>query len=563
MTEYWFAARALSAVMFAFALYVFLIWARRPERKPFLAMAFLLADMGLYDLFISMVYASPSALESIPWLRLASAADSAAVPLFLWYLTAYTRLVRARELAICAAAFGLLAAALLFAPGDLAWIASAPFSFEVTLPAIGAIAFHQVKAGPLEAICLLAGLPFLAYFLSVIRKFAALGHKGEARGLALALATVFLALVNDSLVDAGIYRFLYLTEYAWALALVFLVYRSLQELMSKAEEAGALAASEARLRAMVEHMPFNIWMCDAAGRLIMQNASDVSTVGDHVGETYEQWAKGDSKAVAFAEFSRRALGGEVVDQAMSYKIAGLEKTYRDIIAPALSNGRVIGTVGIGIDITEMVTVERELKSRLTEKEVLLREIHHRVKNNLQVIASLLSLRADELSDPQSKEAFQNVQREVRAISHVHESLYLSDNVAAIDFSEYLRSLAHELLGIRAGPGIETAFELDSLFFEIETAIPCALIANELITNSLKHAMRGRKTGLVTISLRSTGERRAVMAVEDDGEGIPEGVFAGGGSSIGMLLVSSLATQLRGRVAIGGPRRSRVEVIFPY
>jgi PAS domain S-box-containing protein len=563
MPDYWVAARSLSVAMLGFAAYLFLLWARKRSRRKDLALAALFVVMGLYDYSVSRVYAAVLPADSIPWLRLVSAADELAAAAFLWYLAEYTGVVRRRSLVLLSALFVILAALALGAPGDLAWVASRPLEFTFKLPFLPEVAFRQVRSGPLGILSAVAGLGFIGYCIRVVRRYAKGGHPVEVRGFAAVIVGVFLAILNDTLVGMGAYRFIFLTEYAWAAALVFLTWRSSQDTLLGAEAMEDLARSEARLRAMVENVPFNMWICDSEGRLILQNAADIAAVGDHVGETYSDWKGPKGNPTAFAEQGRRALGGEIVDQNLTYEVAGRKRTYREIIAPAVTNGAIIGTVGIGIDISEAEKIEEELRTRLAEKEALLRELHHRVKNNLQVIVSLVNIRVHALGDEASKAAFLAIQRQVHAIARVHESLYLSGNLATIEFGAYLRILVGELVAMNDGGGIETAFELDEVQLGIGTAIPVALIVNELVTNSLKHAFVGRPSGRLAVCLRKLAGPEALLAVEDDGPGIPGDDGAGGKvPTLGMVLVSSLSAQLGGRLVVCGPRRNRVELVFP-
>jgi PAS domain S-box-containing protein len=548
--------------MFAFAAYLFLLWAKKRVRRADLVLALLFIAMGFYDIFVSRVYAIPRAQDAIHWLRLVSAAEDVIAIIFLWYLSEYTGLVSVLALAVCVSFFCMLAAAEILAPPDLVWLASKPLLFSVKLPFLPEIPFSLFSSGPLVTIGEIAGLLYFIYCVIIDRRYASLGRRSEARGHAWVLAAIFLAILNDSLVSRGVYRFLLLTEYAWAASLIALTSRSIDEILAGAAVTERLEKSEARLRAMVEHVPFNIWMCDVDGRLIMQNAADIATVGKHLGEHYEEWTTPNAGLPLFAQMSRRALSGEAVDQNVSYEVDGEMRIFRDIIVPAFSGSAIIGSVGVGIDISEQMRAKGELEARLAEKEVLLREIHHRVKNNLQVVASLVNLRADSLEDHRAKEVFIAVQSQVDAIARVHESLYRSDNLATIDFGDYLQKLVGELFAMRSNGRIETVFDIESLALDIDAAIPCALIANELVTNSLKHAFQGRRSGRLAISLRRLDADFVVLAVEDDGEGIPEKIATAGGSSIGMVLVSSLASQLHGTLSIGGPRRNRVELRFP-
>ena len=563
MTGYWEVAQSLSVVMFSFAAFLTLFWLRKRDRRKDLALALLFAVMGLYDHSVSKVYSAGGPAESLPWLRLLSAADDAGAPIFLWYLSTYTGMVRAHVLKTVAAIFGVFALAELLAPGDLALIAASPLTFTVRLPLLPPLEYSVVKAGPLAMIAALAGIVFASYCLFTIHRYAVSGHRREAKGFYAMIVVVMAAIVNDTLVGSGVYRFLFLTEYAWACVLVFLAYRSSEEILMGAEAARMLDKSEAQLRAMVEHVPFNIWMCDTDGRLILQNAADIATVGDHVGETYEQWTKPGGEPSQFALFSRRALSGEVVDERVSYVVGDETRTYRDIIAPARSAGGLIGSVGIGIDVTDQVRAEGELKARLAEKEVLLRELHHRVKNNLQIIASLMNIRAETLTDEATKEAFFAIERQVHAIARVHASLHLSDNLATIDFGDYLDDLAHELRSLHNAANIEIAMEVEHLLMGIESAMPCSLIANELLVNCFKHSFRNRATGRLVVCLKRVDDDAALLAVEDDGPGIPRGATAPEKSAVGLILVASLAAQIGGTLSVVEPARNRVEVRFPW
>jgi PAS domain S-box-containing protein len=567
MAESWSVARALAVAMFAFFVYLSLLWARRTDQRRTLALALLFLVAGLYDVFASLAYSGSGNQDAIPWRRLVAASADIAAPLFFLYLSMCIGDAPRRALALWSSVFGLLAAAQMLAPGNLVWAH-----------------VDKLFSAAINALATTARLAILVHCLRLLARSSASGPGREARGMAWVLAALALAAVNDYLVGLGVYRSIFLAEYAWAASLIYLAYRSADRILTGDEALQRIDKSEARLRAMVEHAPFNIWMCDAEGRLILQNAADVATVGNHVGQLYSEWVDPWGKPSLFSELSRKALSGEVVERVLTYEVGGRLRVFRDILSPAWAGGGIIGSVGVGIDITEQARAEEEQKARLAEKELLLREIHHRVKNNLQVIASLVSLRAEDVSDEPSKEAFLEVQRQVYAIAHVHESLYLSDNLATIDFGDYLRKLADELLALYGGKAVAASLEIDSLYLDIEKAIPCALIANELITNSLKHAFRDRAFGHLAVSLRPLEGGLASMAIEDDGQGIPErgaggpasGLAGGpasgpaggpasgpaGGSSLGLLLVSSLAAQLRGSISIGGPSRNRIELRFP-
>ena len=237
-----------------------------------------------------------------------------------------------------------------------------------------------------------AGLAMAAAVLGVWRPRSDDRRGGVAAPI---LFGVFcLSILVDLLVLLGIIALPFLAPWFGALFLVFVArLRGGRGGLSKgAPGKGRDDESEARLRAMVEHAPYNIWMCDAEGRIILQNAFDIATVGDHVGELYSEWTTPDGELSDFGEMSRRALSGEVVDQTLRYRVGDRPRVHRDIIAPAYSGGRIIGTVGVGIDITEQVLAKDELERTVAERTGELS------RSNLELTAALqkLKLVQDEL-----------------------------------------------------------------------------------------------------------------------------------------------------------------------
>ena len=561
MNQYWVAAFSVSVSMFAFAAYHLLVWMKKRNRSRDLSLALMFLVMGFYDYFVSRIYEGYRSGPDPLWFHLSAAAVFAAAPLLLWYISQRTHLVSRRALTLWSVVLGAFALLDLFMPGDAIWGISRAASFSSKLPLVPELHLGRISFGLLGVLGAIAGLAFLVHCLMIIARYATAGHRSEARSFAVVITVILLGAGNDALIGAGLYRFLFLTEYAWAAALIFLTYRASEEIISAQEKMDLLSTTEARFYAMVEQVPFNIWACDPDGRLIMQNAADIKTVGNHVGSVYSEWNQHEGMA-QFNEFSRRAFAGEIVNETVAYEVDGFRRIYRDIIAPVRLADAVIGTVGIGIDITDQTRLEEELSARLQEKEVLLRELHHRVKNNLQVITSLLRIRSEQIDDERSREIFLSIRREIDAIARIHAQLYLSDNLATIDFGEYLKQLAVELIGVRERQDVMTEFDVDSVFLDAEVAIPCALIANELLTNTLKHSFSTRDSGEIVIGLHPVAEGKISLSVEDDGEGIPEHITLEPTHSFGLLLVSSLAAQLQGSVTIAGPRRNRIEVLFP-
>jgi two-component sensor histidine kinase len=205
-----------------------------------------------------------------------------------------------------------------------------------------------------------------------------------------------------------------------------------------------------------------------------------------------------------------------------------------------------------------------LKAALHEKEVLLKEIHHRVKNNLQIIASLLSLQSDQLKDPDDMVLFEDTQHRVKSMALIHESLYRTGDLAHFSFARYIDSLCTDLLQFYADgtSHVHLHTELDELTFDVDAAVPCGLILNELLTNALKHAFPGGRSGDIHITLRAQAGH-VTLSVHDTGVGFPADLDFRHTESLGMQLVSMLTEQLGGTITLTRECGTAFAVTFPY
>jgi two-component sensor histidine kinase len=215
------------------------------------------------------------------------------------------------------------------------------------------------------------------------------------------------------------------------------------------------------------------------------------------------------------------------------------------------------------DITERKRLEevghREaaaaVKASLSEKETLLKEIHHRVKNNLQVISSLLKLHAEEITDPVAKSAFADSQDRVKSIAILHEKLYESKNLGSIGAEEYVESLVQTLMRTHGPvPPVRVTVSAPHVSLPIDLAVPCGLILNELVTNALKHAFPRAQEIPAEIKIEIWPDGGdLVLALSDNGVGLPEDFNLSRSGTLGMHLVRTLARQLRAQVATEGTR----------
>jgi two-component sensor histidine kinase/DNA-binding response OmpR family regulator len=228
-----------------------------------------------------------------------------------------------------------------------------------------------------------------------------------------------------------------------------------------------------------------------------------------------------------------------------------------------TNGKPLRIVGTEQDITEHKISEEKIKSSLKEKEILLQEIHHRVKNNLQVISSLLRLQSRFIKDQNSIDIFKETQNRVRSITILHEKLYQSDNLAKIKIDEYVKILAEDLMYFYEleESNINMILDIEDVPLNIETAIPCGLLINEMVANSLKYAFPNQKDGEIKIELHSNNEDQFNLTVSDNGVGIPDEINPENAETFGMQLVKYLTKQLKGTIELDNNNGTKYQLKF--
>jgi PAS domain S-box-containing protein len=217
------------------------------------------------------------------------------------------------------------------------------------------------------------------------------------------------------------------------------------------------------------------------------------------------------------------------------------------------------------DITESRRAEEQIKSSLTEKEVLLKEIHHRVKNNLQIISSLLNLQSAEIEDTVASQKFRESQDRVKAMALIHERLYQSSDLAKIDFAGYVRNLTGHLLRSYKINANTTRLNLqvDSVPMNLDVAIPCGLIINELVSNAFKYAFPNGEEGEITVYFAEGDNQTIKLVVQDNGAGIPDELNPEASDSLGLKLVRSLTEQLGGSITYLSQNGFACEIVIPY
>jgi PAS domain S-box-containing protein len=225
-------------------------------------------------------------------------------------------------------------------------------------------------------------------------------------------------------------------------------------------------------------------------------------------------------------------------------------------------GEAVALVAVTRDVTERRQSEERIRSSLREKEVMLREIHHRVKNNLQVISSLLNLQSAQEQNPEVIEALKESRGRVRSMALVHEELYRSNDLADIAMERYIQKLTANLFLAYQSARTHVALDIEvrDVYLPVDTAVPCGLIINELVSNSLKHAFHGREEGRIVIRFDHRGPKYT-LGVSDDGVGLPQGLDIEQTDSLGLQLVSTLSKQLRGVIEVDCSSGTTFTLIF--
>ena len=226
-------------------------------------------------------------------------------------------------------------------------------------------------------------------------------------------------------------------------------------------------------------------------------------------------------------------------------------------------GALLGFGKIMRDRTAQRQLEAQLRASLQDKDVLLKEVYHRVKNNLQVVCSLLDLQADALADPQARAVFDDCQRRIQAMALVHEALYQSRSLARVHVGDYARRLAVDLLRAQSVEleRLRLTVEADEVWLPAEKAVPCGLILNELLTNCVKHAFPGGRAGEIRLAVRADAGAQVTLLVGDDGVGYPPAVDLRQTDSLGLQLVCLLTEQLGGTIALERQGGTAVTVRF--
>ncbi len=312
----------------------------------------------------------------------------------------------------------------------------------------------------------------------------------------------------------------------------------------------------------------SIYIVDRDCRYRFMNARQLSRLGlsfnEVAGKPYGDFHSEEDSSV-FAKIVKKVCDtGEPFQ--IEYRSQRDHKYFLRSFTPVKgSRGKPCVVTVVSKDISELKRSEEKSRALVQERDSLLREIHHRVKNNMQVISSVLNLQTAELDNPEIVAVLKESQRRIHTMALVHEQLYHSTSLEEINFGEYIRSLALQLCQVLRtdSRNIQFQFYLEPLSLNISSAIPCGMIISELISNCLKHAFPGGRAGTITVEFhrKKGSEVKLELIVRDDGVGFPPGIDIGMTGTLGIEVVRILTEQLNGSVELERGQGTTFRVIF--
>ena len=327
--------------------------------------------------------------------------------------------------------------------------------------------------------------------------------------------------------------------------------------------------SQRKLSRAIEQSPSMVVITDVDAIIEYANPKILDFMGyaseDVIGKYTGMFQSGETPKEIYEDLWQTILSGKDWSGEIKNKRKDGTKFWENLSISSVKNedGDITNFIAIHQDLTERKQAEDKMKASLAEKEVLLQEIHHRVKNNLMVVSSLLSLQANAETDHRVVLALQESERRVSVMAKVHESLYLSENMAQVNTASYLNSIIDGIERGHIGSNASVLFDVDveDITLEIDQAIPIGQIVNELISNSMKYAFPNGGEGRVNISLKQQDKKNILLSVADNGIGIPEGVGFDSPKTLGLKLVKGLAGSLAGDVTIDRSQGTRFQITF--
>lgn len=322
-----------------------------------------------------------------------------------------------------------------------------------------------------------------------------------------------------------------------------------------------LKESEAKYHAIVEGFDGYVYISNKDYILQFLNKNLITKIGSNkLGEPCYSVLYGKDSPCTWCKMDQIMKGKTVRFERMNENDS---KWYDEVHTPINGEqGQILNQTMIR-DITSRKKDEEKIIASLKEKEVMLSELHHRVKNNLQIITSLLRIQSVNITDKEALNAINVSQNRVNSMALVHERLYKSKNLSLVDFEDYIKHLTSHLLQVYGAKksNIELDVNVKKVLFSVDTAIPAGLIVNELVSNSLKHAFKNRNSGKISIELKPISKSEYYLKVADDGVGISKEFNPNKSATLGLQLVSMLTKQLAGEISVKREKGTEIAISF--
>ena len=333
---------------------------------------------------------------------------------------------------------------------------------------------------------------------------------------------------------------------------------------SMASQLAASTVSVAGLQGIFDSMAAAVVLCDQSGAVTRTNAAADRMLGiprgDAIGQPIQKFCRMQASEGLTSLVTASVKAGGSLDRSMLRVGSAEVAVSLSCSGLRTSDGALQGYVLVAQDLTQLKAVEDQLRESLGEKELLLREVHHRVKNNMQVISSLLAMQSTS-GDPEVLRKLEDSQNRIRTIALIHEQLYQQTELSRIDTQSYLKVLAHHLVqSYGMSERVNLELDVDNLNLDLDQSLACGLIVNELLTNSFKYAFEDGRRGRVSLRLKQLADGKRLLEVSDDGRGFqprPEEKRR----TLGTSLITKLARQLRGKVMTNGDSGVTVRIEF--
>ncbi|MEO6303396.1 MAG: PAS domain S-box protein [Bacteroidia bacterium] len=346
-----------------------------------------------------------------------------------------------------------------------------------------------------------------------------------------------------------------------------------QDITERIINENKIIQQSAKLNSIIESSHHYIWTIDNNGKLTSFNKNYFELISALYDTTPFLGLKLDrgalSKNQEYAGVLDYHYDKAFKGVATNFEIETLDKDHKKVyldifLNPIIENQKIVEVSGIAHNITDKKVDHQRVEQSLKEKDVLLKEVHHRVKNNMQIISSILNLQSSYVTDNYTLALLKESQNRIKTMAYIHESLYQNKSFTSVNFSEYIQTLSKNIIQsyVLSSEKVELILNLEKINLNLDVSIPAGLIINELITNAIKHAFPGTKKGTICLNLKSENNN-IYLEVKDNGLGIPPGIDYNNTNTLGLQLVNTLIDQLDGEIKFKSEIDKGTEVLIKF